>query len=32
VLVRPERPELAETISAGHIEQVLTVLPLSDVK
>jgi pilus assembly protein CpaE len=27
VLVRPERPELAETISARHIEQVLTVLP-----
>jgi pilus assembly protein CpaE len=27
VLVRPERPELAETISPGHIEQVLTVLP-----
>jgi pilus assembly protein CpaE len=27
LLMRPERPELAETITARHIEQVLTVLP-----
>jgi pilus assembly protein CpaE len=27
LLMRPERPELAETITASHIEQVLTVLP-----
>ncbi len=27
VLVRPERPELAETVTARHLEQVLTILP-----
>jgi len=27
VLMRPERPELAETITAHHIEQLLTVMP-----
>ena len=27
LLMRPERPELAETITAHHIEQVLTTLP-----
>ncbi|HLH27252.1 MAG TPA: response regulator [Chloroflexota bacterium] len=27
LLMRPERPELAETITGRHIEQVLTVLP-----
>jgi pilus assembly protein CpaE len=27
LLMRPERPELAERVSAAHIEKVLTVLP-----
>jgi pilus assembly protein CpaE len=27
LLVRPERPELVETITAAHMEKVLTVLP-----
>jgi pilus assembly protein CpaE len=29
LLVRPERPEIAETITSAHIERVLTTLPQS---